>query len=444
MVLLTDRLPILNKTYRGELMKRSIKIAVAAAVALSTTSAFATNGDHLIGLGAQARGMGGVGIGMSHGAESALANPALITSVKGTEVSFGGTLFMPKVSADMGAGYSDSAADLSMIPEVSLASKLNDNFYLGVGMWGTAGMGVDYRDASGMTSNMNMVTNLQLMQFGLPMAYKTSSFSVGVTPIIQYGALDINYDMSAMGGGEVGKGVAQDIAFGYTLGAAYEMSGVTVGAVYKSPIEMEYKGQLSGATAPFVAQGIFPAAMGDKLEQPAEIGVGASYTKEGHTVAIDYKKIKWSDAKGYKDFGWSDQNVIALGYQYAKDTWALRLGYNHAKNPIGDAGAMTMAQAGAAFASSGSTNPSDMYKYFGGNALNMFNLLGFPATVESHYTVGGTYDLSKTTSIDVAYIYSPKTTTTLMTMPDMTTGTDMTTSVKHSQTALSVQLNYNF
>lgn len=78
-------------------MKRSIKIAVAAAIALSATSAFATNGDHLIGMGTKARGMGGIGIGMSHGAESALSNPAMITSVKGTEVSFGGTVFMPDV-----------------------------------------------------------------------------------------------------------------------------------------------------------------------------------------------------------------------------------------------------------------------------------------------------------------------------------------------------------
>jgi long-chain fatty acid transport protein len=428
-------------------MKRSIKLAVAAAVALSASSAFATNGDHLIGLGAKARGMGGVGIGTTHGAESALANPALITSVKGTEVSFGGTIFMPKVSADMGAGYTDSASDLSMIPEVSLASKMSDNFYMGVGMWGTAGMGVDYRDGTGYTSNMNMVTNLQLMQFGLPMAFKAAGFSLGVTPIIQYGALDINYKTDTNGDGKAenyGNGVAQDIAFGYTLGAAYEIAGATMGLVYKSPIDMEYKGQMSNATAPFVAMGIFPGAMGDHLEQPAEIGVGASYKMGGNTFAVDYKQIKWADAKGYKDFGWDNQNVLALGYEFAGQNYAIRLGYNHAKSPISDAGAMTMAQAGAAFAASGSSKPSDMYQYFGGNALNMFNLLGFPATVETHYTVGGTYAVSKTTSFDLAYIYSPEKTVTLMTMPDMATGHDMTTSVKHSQSALSLQLNYNF
>ncbi|MFH0710767.1 MAG: outer membrane protein transport protein [Pseudomonadota bacterium] len=435
-------------------MKRTIKLAVAAAVALTSTAAFATNGDHLIGLGAKARGMGGVGIGMSHGAESALANPALITSVKGTEFSFGGTLFMPDVSYEMratdtamGAGVmpagtvmatGNSASDMSMIPEVSLASKINDNFYAGIGMWGTAGMGVDYRGLGGM----EMVTNLQLMQFGVPLAYKTAGFSVGITPILQYGALDINYKYDSNYDGSAdassGAGVAQDLAFGYTLGAAYEMAGITVGAVYKSPIEMNYKGQLSVATQPFVGFGIFPAAMSDKLEQPAELGVGASYAMGEHAIAVDYKQIKWSDAKGYKDFGWDDQNVIAIGYQYATNGMAFRVGYNHSKSPIKDAGAI---------AANSSMTGTD----YAGNALNTFNLLGFPATVEDHYTVGGTYNFSKTTSVDLAYVYAPEASTTLTTMAYDVDGNPMNgasggteTTVKHSQKALSLQLNYNF
>jgi long-chain fatty acid transport protein len=225
------------------------------------------------------------------------------------------------------------------------------------------------------------------------------------------------------------------------------MAGVTLGAVYKSAIEMEYKGQLSSATAPFAGMGIFPAAMSDKLEQPAEIGIGASYKMEEHTFAIDYKKIKWSDALGYKDFAWDDQNVIALGYQYATNGWSLRAGYNHASNPIKDAGAMSMAQAGMAAGQMYNTatpTQAQMMPFFGGNAMNMFNLLGFPATIEDHYTIGGSYNLSKSTSLDVAYVYSPESTTTLMTMPDMTTGNSMSTTVEHSQQALSIQVNYNF
>ena len=51
-------------------MTRTIKLAMAAAMALTATSAFATNGDNLMGLGAKARGMGGVGIATAFGAES--------------------------------------------------------------------------------------------------------------------------------------------------------------------------------------------------------------------------------------------------------------------------------------------------------------------------------------------------------------------------------------
>lgn len=401
-------------------MKRSIKIAVAAAIALSSTSAFATNGDDLIGTGAKARGMGGIGIGMGHGAESALANPALISTVEGTEVSFGGTVFMPNVKTDLGTadGFITSDAKLSVIPEVAIAQKASDNFYWGVGMFGVAGMGTDYRNGTmnpgvGVMSNFNMVTNLQLMQFAVPLAYKTNGLSIGIAPVLQYGSLDINYN-TVDGGGNVlpgtTKGVAQDFGFGYNIGAAYEVSGLTVGASYKSAIDMVYKGQISQALHDFTGA---PASMfSDHLEQPAEIGVGTSYKMGKNTFAIDYKQIKWADAKGYKDFGWDNQNVIILGYQFAQDNWALRAGYNHAKSPIKSV--------------SGD-----------GGLTNTFNLLGFPAIVENHYTVGASYGFSKMTSADLAYAYSPEAKETF-------TGMTGTTTTKHSQQAASVQLNFKF
>ncbi|MCL4432304.1 MAG: outer membrane protein transport protein [Epsilonproteobacteria bacterium] len=415
-------------------MKRTIKLAVAAAVALTSTAAFATNGDHLIGLGAKARGMGGIGIGMSHGAESALANPAMITSVKGTEISFGGTVFMPKAKNSMGVEAS-SDADLSVIPEVAIAQKASDNFYWGVGMFGTAGMGTDYR---GKGMNFNMVTNLQLMQFAVPLAYKTDGLTVAVAPILQYGSLDIDYsgrlDTSipfgfGMAPGPTrdvagGAGVAQDFGAGYTLGLGYEAGGLTLGAVYKSAINMTYKGQLSGATQPFVDAGAFASPMANNLEQPAEMGVGASYAVDGHTFAVDYKRIKWGSAKGYKDFGWEDQNVYILGYQYGQDNWALRAGYNYAKNPIKEQNGMTAA----------------------GAALNMFNLLGFPATVEQHYTLGGSYAFTKMTSLDLAYMYAPEVSDTYGMGAFAGFGPMNPTSIttKHSQSSASAQVNFKF
>jgi long-chain fatty acid transport protein len=385
-------------------------------------------------MGAKARGMGGVGIGMSHGAETALSNPALITTVQGTEVSFGGTVFMPDVKTTFGA-EGDSDADLSVIPEVAIAQKVSDNFWWGIGMYGVAGMGTDYR---GTGMNMDMVTNLQLMQFAVPLAYKADGFSIGIAPVLQYGSLDINYDATGFataingfaGSSHVGlsptQGVAQDFGFGYNVGAAYEIADLTVGASYKSAIDMSYKGQIASATQHFhdmfASLGATTAVLSDNLEQPAEIGVGASYVMGNNTFAIDYKQIKWADAKGYKDFKWEDQNVYILGYQYAQDNWALRAGYNHASNPIKEQnGAMPQ-----------------------GALDNLFNLLGFPAIVEDHYTVGASYGFSKMTSVDLAYVYSPEVTETYSTSMFSGLGFPTEITTKHSQQAASFQLNLKF
>jgi len=404
-------------------MKKTIKLAVVAALALGSTSAFATNGAALIGMGAEARGMAGTGIGIAHGAESALTNPALITSVEKTEISFGGTFFMPDVTYQtQGASSESSAADMSMIPEVSLATKINDNFYVGIGMWGTGGMGVDYRDSAATSGTMNMVTNLQLMQFGVPLAYTTNGFSIALTPILQYGSLDIDYFIpQGPNAGEHGMGVAQDLEFGFNIGAAYEMNGITVGAIYKSKIDMEYKG-FSKVVNPFMNPG--STYLNDKLSTPAEIGIGASYAFGEHSIALDYKMIQWSDAKGYEDFEWDDQDVVSIGYEYKTTGWAVRAGYNYASSPISE--------------QSGTYNNS---VGLNGYTINMFNLLGFPGVVESHYAIGGSYDLNKQTSLDLAFTYAPEVTETYKTSNG---GTPYDITAKHSQTGLSAQLNFNF
>lgn len=424
---------MIHFTKKGQEMNVKTTRTLAQVITLSlitSTMIHATNGDTLIAVGTKARGMGGVGIAVSHGAESGLSNSALITSVDSTEIAFGGTLFMPEIKTAID-GFADgeltSDADTNMIPSVSIAHKIDDNWYVGVGMWGTAGLGVDYSNATfnpsvGQMGNFNMVTNLQLLQFGVPIAYKTGGLSLAVTPIMQYGNLDINYQApqfdnlgNPTGFANNGAGIAQDFGFGYNLGMAYDFSqdgiqGLTLGAIYKSSIEMDYKNQLTTATQPFG----LALPDGDTLEQPEEYGVGIAYVTGQHTFAFDYKKIKWSDAKGYQDFGWEDSDVYAFGYQFTQDNWALRAGYNRADSAVVEV-----------------QDPR----------LNFFNLLGFPATAEQHYTVGGSYAFSDMFSIDVAYVYAPRNTesfdVTALNFPGDVTNT-------HREDSLSFQLAYKF
>jgi long-chain fatty acid transport protein len=360
----------------------------------------ATNGDQLIGVGAKSRGMAGVGYALLHGAESALSNPALIGGIAGGELFAGATLFMPNVAADAGGGSGESASDMSLIPELAVADRIDNGWAWGAGMFGTAGMGVDYSDSA---AHMEMKTLLQLMQIVLPVSYRSGGLSIGAAPIIQYGSLDITYTGSSTGG------EADDYGIGFNAGLLYRWGPVAFGAAYRSAIDMEYKDQLSKATADFGLSGF-----SDHLEQPYEYGIGLSYSRGAHTLAFDYRRVGWGDAKGYEQFGWENQNVYAVGYQYREERWNLRTGVNRAESPIREAEG-TMA-----------------------GVINTMNLLGFPAIVETHYAIGASYDVSPGLTVDAAYTYAPEVKEQFRGMMGMTVTTT------HWQQAVTLGMVYSF
>ena len=371
-----------------------------AACLLMGTALFATNGDELIGIGAKSRGMGGTGTALLQGAESSLSNPALIGGIVGRELFAGATLFMPDVVSDLGAGEAESGADLSVIPELAYAQRYDAAFSWGVGIFGTAGMGVDYEKSS---SHMEMKTQLQLMEVTLPVAYRRGRISIGAAPILQYGSLDITYTGSSTGG------KADDLGFGFQAGLLYRWPSVAIGASYRSAIDMEYRDQLSRATADFGLSGY-----SDHLEQPYEYGVGICYSRDAHTVAVDYRRIGWADARGYREFGWKNQNVFAAGYQYQVERWSLRGGINHGKSPIREAEG-TMA-----------------------GVVNTMNLLGFPAIVETHYTAGLSYELLPDVTVDAAFTYAAEVEERFRGMMGTTVATT------HSQQGITLGAAYRF
>jgi len=165
---------------------------------------------------------------------------------------------------------------------------------------------------------------------------------------------------------------------------------------------------------------IFPGAMGDDLDQPSEIGAGISYSWGAHSIALDIKQINWSDAAGYKDFGWDDQTVFAIGYQYTQAKWTFRLGYNHATSPVIELDGTTLA----------------------GAAMNMFNLLGFPATAEDHYTVGASYAISDSSAIDLALVYADTSSKSFNVSGLFGPGAKITND--HSELSASIQFTYKF
>ena len=415
-------------------------LATAIATLFIAPAAFATNGTNMIGVASQTSTMGGTGTAAYYGAENVIINPAMIGKGKGTEFSFGGTLFKPSVSNDglMGNGVNkaSSSADTFVVPSVSLSSRISDTLSFGIGMYGTSGMGVNYKNATGAMGNlMSAQSQLQIMRIVPTIAYNTANAGVGFSPIIQYGALDINYNANLAGGqpGNVGSGMSSDLGYGFSVGGYYDITKqFTLGATYISAINGKYKNQLSTASAPFVGFGFMPAAFGDELEQPAEVKLGAAYTMGNIMLTGDFKQVRWSEAKGYKDFGWQDQNVIALGLKYQGTGYWLGAGYNKADNPIKTQDGTTGA----------------------GATANMFNNMFFPAITESHFSVGGGYDLTKAVSLDATIMYAPEVTTTVDTTA-LSTGVAMANgapagvypsnnTTSHSQMAYTMSVRYKF
>ncbi|MGC9386308.1 MAG: OmpP1/FadL family transporter [Hydrogenovibrio sp.] len=378
-------------------MKKT-KLALAiATTAMVSTPVLATNGDNLIGLGAQSRALGGTGTAAFYGSENALTNPGLLGKSQGTEFTIGGTIFKPSVKATSniatypGPAASDTSAnDTNIIPEVSLSTRLTDNWTFGLGIFGSAGMGVDYQDSPAL---FNGYSNLQLMKFAPTISYNSDKFGIGVAPVIQYGALDINYTDPM--GKNVGHGMSSDLGYGYNIGGYFDIfEGMTLALAYQSAIDMKYKDQITTAS-----NGLGLSGFSDHLEQPAEIKAGIAYTIKGFMLTADAKQIKWGDAKGYKDFNWKDQNVFGLGAKYAGNRYWVGVGYNYGEDPIDTLDqSKTAAQGG-----------------YSNQAVNLFNNHFFPAIMESHFTFGGGYQLTKNLALDGAIVYAPEISKTVST-----------------------------
>lgn len=397
-----------------------VSLLIAAGVAVSPVSYAVTNGDEMMAVGAESMALGGTGVAHYVGAESTFANPAMLGKSTGTEVTGGIVLFKPDVT---NTGFTattpaTSSANAFYVPDFSYSSRINDSLSYGVAMAGIGGMGVDY-SGSGATY-ANAKTSLSILRIVPTIAYNKDNYGIGFSPVIQYGALGISYATANV---SRGNGTTKTTGIGFNLGGYYNISSaMTVAAAYDSAINMNYAPQLSSAGTGF------QQTFGDNLEQPAQIKTGIAYDFANNIIlTADYKLIKWSNAAGYKEFGWKDENVVAIGGKYSGSGYWLGLGANLSNNPIG------------VFANNlGTTN--------GQNGVgNFFNNLMFPAIAKNSYTFGGGYSLTKGLELDGAYVMSPKVTSTVdaSAAQGNAAGTNYNTTT-HSQQSYSVSLRYKF
>jgi long-chain fatty acid transport protein len=354
-------------------MMKKLFILSTACVAL-----FATQGDNLIGAGAKSRALAGAATSTYLGTESIFMNPALLTQANHSESSLGFTFFTPDVTAkNDGAsgevGYSDS--NFEVIPSLGYVTPIDAQSSFGIGLFSVSGMGVDYRDEPLQKGLVGMNTHLVYAKLSTVYAHSFGKLSVGGGFDLAYG----NLEMHALLPNDRGSDGDSHIGAGFHIGAHYEVNeALDVALTYTSEVYMKYRKVFD-----FDGDGRYDDLT---LTQPAEIGTAIAYEIKNLRFEADYKHIFWSKSAGYQDFQWDDQDVIALGATWNYDTtWTLRGGYSYAKSPL-------------------------HHKSYQDAQVTFFNLVGFPAITESHYTIGTSYRLNRHMNLHATYVYAPKVT----------------------------------
>lgn len=261
-------------------------------------------------------------------------------------------------------------------------------------------------------------------------AYKLDTqHSVGVSPLLvvqQFKAtgLDAFAGFSMAPDKVSNTGTDRSTGVGVRLGYLGQLSDtLKFGATYSPKIKMgkfdKYAGLFAGAGSFDIPENY---ALGVNVQVTPAVSVAADYSRINYSgvtsIGNPMRNLMAGNPMGSPNgpgFGWSDVSVIKLGVQWqATPTMVLRAGYNQSTNPV---------------------KPENV----------TFNILA-PGVIKQHYTLGGTYALSKDAEFTWAYMYAPKNTVTGPSMYNgmMPGASGITETVRMSQQSLGVQYSWKF
>ncbi len=330
--------------------------AIAAVLSIPQV-AHATDGYFVNGMGAKAKGAGGVAIAMAEDAVAIAANPAAAVEL-GNRFDIGFEVFVPKRGAEVSKSaafdgeWSGNGANPFILPELAYVRQLNDTFAAGIVINGNGGMNTKYErnpfgpDAGFGPAGVNLrqifITPTLAARLGeghsigvSPILMLQSFSMTGIQPFTQFPGLSAAPTKMTNQGDDWSTGAGLRVGYLGQLGPA-----VKFGAFYQTKVWAK----------PFESYaGLF--ANGGDFDVPASWGGGISVkATDKLTLGADYKRIEYSGvasvgnplafdlpfgADGGPGFGWQDIDVVKFGAVYqANDKLTLRVGYGRSDNPV--------------------------------------------------------------------------------------------------------------
>ena len=383
-------------------MKSLTHLAMLATISSVATSAMATDGYFPHGTGMKAKGMGGASVASTDDTFAGANNPAA-AAWAGNRVEGGIDIFMPDRSVSRtGAGPLNaevtSGSKTFFIPEFGFNKIINEKISAGVTVYGNGGMNTDYAGgqvncgrgaANVLCGSDGLGVDLMQLIVAPTISYKLNeSHSIGISPLLVYQqfkakGLQAFVPMSSSPDSVTNTGTDSSSGFGVRVGYMGKLNDqVTVGASYSPKVKMSKFDKYSGL---FAGSGSFD------IPENYTLGIGFKATPSV-SLALDYQRINYAGvtsignpstnqaplgSAGGPGFGWANINVFKIGVEWkAMPALTLRAGLNVADNPI---------------------QSRDV----------SFNIVA-PGVTTTHVTLGGTYALSPTTELTVAYMHAPK------------------------------------
>lgn len=317
--------------------KELVTAAASAAVFALAPSAHATNGDQMFAMSAAQAGMGGATVAQAQDAVTVLVNPAGMADLGITDVRMDLGFGLLNPPREVNGQESDS--DWYMMPTGAAVFNVNDKLFLGMGLGGISGMGVNVNDIyPAMGGNQPVVTTKQVFRFSPAAAFKVND---ALTLGASLNVVNQSLAMSFVGGGgtQINLPQNQQFGFGATLGATYKINPkLQVGLTWVSKTDvsdMEYN--TVGGTTSF------------DMDIPASVAFGLAFKPmPGLLVEADVKRIFFNDVMDRVTvtnpqpgmppvlaFGWDDQTVYSIGVKKDMGKMAVSVGYNYGESPIG-------------------------------------------------------------------------------------------------------------
>ncbi len=472
-------------------MKKSriLGVAVAATLAMGiSSSAFATDGYQLIGIGQYAMGMSGAVVAAPDDPLSAaMSNPAGLALLS-PQAAFSAEIFNPTRKTNMGFGEIGSHSNVYGVPAIGwVAPAFGDGIVFGGGVYGTSGLGVNYlqqvpsplnsitpqqvggliqsgaitpqqaelvgKEAPFNNSYLQAYSSITFMQLAPSIAMKVNNhLAVGATLNIAAEQASFQQTMTGYAPGEVMNsnfqtvpvpgGIAQTgglnlaspswaYGVGFTLGALYQVNDmVTLGFTYKSPIWFTpLTWQAGTQNGPGGVTGNAGQYSGH-LNYPQQVALGlAIHPTKQWLISVEGQWINWRNTLNtFQIYGpWNGQGSVSLGTHWSNQ-WVANIGTQY------DLTNWLQVRAGYTYGS----NPIQ--------ASNIGNNILFPAVVENAITFGSTQKLGMGWKLTEAYMHAFGNTLTgaVNSSPFAPNGGTQAPSATLAENSFGLQVGYDF